>query len=218
MKIGTDGVLLGAWVTKPSGNNVLDVGCGTGLLSLMMAQRYALSNITAIDINLDAYLQATENFTISSFSSQLTCYWTSFTEFNTPQTYDLIISNPPFFEVDQTTIAVGRKQARQATDFSLEDFFHFCQQHLVPSGRIALVYPTQQAEQLKHIASQYRLHTVRETLVYGHLFQEKPVRSLLEFSFERCTSQTDTLYLETGKRNEYTEDFKSLTRNFYPWL
>ena len=99
MKVGTDGVLLGAWANLESGINILDVGTGTGLISLMLAQRFENAIVDAVEIDLEAYKQAQENFKESNFSSRISISHTSFQQFYSTIKYDLIVSNPPFFSV-----------------------------------------------------------------------------------------------------------------------
>ena len=120
MKVGTDGVLLGAWVNV-FGQNVLDIGTGTGLISLMIAQRFPEANIDALEIDSDAFLQAEENFSNSKFNHRLTLFHTSLQDYNSAKKYDLIVSNPPFFTVNDLVSFDSRKQARQQETLTFTD-------------------------------------------------------------------------------------------------
>ena len=125
MKIGTDGVLLGAWTTPHNASSILDIGTGTGLIALMLAQKSASENIDALEIEGDAYEQAVENFENSPWADRLFCYHASLLEFakEIDEQYDLIVSNPPFYEDAYHSTDSKRNQARFASSLPFEHLF-----------------------------------------------------------------------------------------------
>jgi len=217
MKIGTDGVLLGAWC--PIDNNpfsVLDIGAGTGILSLMIAQRSNAEQIDSLEIDEDAYEQCVENFENSPWSDRLFCFHASLDEFvDEPEDeYDLIISNPPFYSEDFKSDNSQRDMARFQDALPFEDLIEAADLLLSENGFFAVIIPFKEEEKFINLCAQVELFPVKVTRVKGTPTTDIK-RSLLAFKrHELSTLTTDELIIETS-RHRYTEDYINLTRDFY---
>jgi tRNA1Val (adenine37-N6)-methyltransferase len=215
MKVGTDGILLGAWANIPDNSQILDIGMGTGLLALMMAQRSQLSNIDAVEIDDEAYGQAKENIEKSPWGDRINIFhapiqdWAS----NFSKQYDLIISNPPFFENVSKSSQKARTLARHSDSLSQTDILQIALQLLKPNGRLAVIYPTALADNFLNKAKNFHLFCDRKTYV-------KPTpktdikRILLELSSTQGQTQETTLIIEESK-HIYTQDYINLVKDFY---
>lgn len=222
MKVGTDGVLLGAWVSlEHEPDSILDVGTGSGMLSLMMAQRSSAELIDAVEIDPAAYEQAVENFEASPWGDRLFCYHASFQEFaeEMDEAYDLILSNPPYYD-DQDKTGGGdrltdpsRRRARFSSNLDKAAFFRGANTLLSDTGRVAVVVPHADHQDWVKTADQFALHLRRITQVRGR--KELPLkRSLMEFSRMETEIVEDELVIEID-RHVYTEAYIDLTRDFY---
>ena len=233
MKVGTDGVLLGTWVTVyPSGKlvknegacnsdlykkiSVLDVGTGTGLIAMIVAQRNENSDIDAIDIDNDAFIQAIENVERSSFKDRIKVLKKSFFVYSSKKKYDLIISNPPFFTNALKCPNEKRSIARHNDSLPLKQFIEYAVAMLSENGRIALILPTQQSEELDFIIATHRLYTIRRTDVVS-IEGLYPKRFMIEISTKDIAAEEkkhNTLVLETKERKR-TPLYRELTKDFY---
>jgi len=216
MKIGTDGVLLGAWVSlekKPQ--SILDIGAGTGILSLQLAQRCFAETLEAIEIDEDAFEQCVLNFENSPWGDRLFCFHASAQEFaaEIEEEYDLIISNPPFYSDTYKSEDNQRNTARFTDTLPFKDLVIFAYQFLSEKGIFALILPRKEEENFITLASEVGLFPKRICRVKGNLTSEVK-RSLLEFTFEKIEIIKEELTLETS-RHVYTEDYKKLVKDFY---
>ncbi len=217
MKVGTDGVLLGAWCpieNKPF--SILDIGTGTGLIALMLAQRSQAEQIDAIEIDEDAYEQAVDNFENSSWSDRLFCFHAGLDEFmeEPEDEYDLIVSNPPFYSEDYKTSNEQRDMARFQDAMPFEDLVEAADLLLSENGIFAVIIPYKEEVRFIDLCAEFELYPVRVTRVKGT--HDTPiVRSLLAFKrYELSTLTADELVIETA-RHHYTEDYIALTQEFY---
>ncbi|MFK5891514.1 MAG: methyltransferase [Flavobacteriaceae bacterium] len=216
MKVGTDGVLLGAWVKiKEDVINILDIGSGTGLIALQMAQRSNAELIDAVEIEPQAYEQTVENFEASDWSDRLFCYHSSFQDFadEIEEKYDLIVSNPPFFECDNQIKSKERALARQNTHLSYDDLLRCSAQLLSEKGSCAFIIPYLEEKIFLDLASKNKLYPQRITRVKGNKATATK-RSLLQFSFTETRPKIEELVIELSRHN-YTEDYKYLVKDFY---
>jgi tRNA1Val (adenine37-N6)-methyltransferase len=213
MKVGTDGVLLGAWSCTPSGN-VLDVGSGSGLISLMVAQRNTDCLIDTIDIEESAYLQTKGNIKESKWNSRIKAYHSSFQSFSSEKKYKLIISNPPFFINATKSINNAKNLARHTDELPFNDFINKVKELLAKDGILSLILPVQESLVFTDIALKNNLYLNRKCLVKPNEKKE-PKRVLLEFSFSQIDLKKELLVIETEKRHHYTEEYRNLTRDFY---
>jgi tRNA1Val (adenine37-N6)-methyltransferase len=217
MKVGTDSVLLGAWC--PIENNpksILDIGSGTGILSLMLAQRTNSEQIDAIEIDEDAYEQCVENFENSPWNDRLFCFHADVEEFiDEPEDeYDLIISNPPFYSEDFKTDNTQRDLARFQDALPFEILIETAALLLSENGVFAVIIPSKEETHFIELCAHYDLFPVKVTRVRGNPTSEIK-RSLLAFKrYELAILEADELIIETA-RHQYTLEYIELTQNFY---
>jgi tRNA1Val (adenine37-N6)-methyltransferase len=217
MKVGTDSVLLGAWC--PIENNpfsVLDIGAGTGILSMMIAQRSHAEQIDALEIDEEAYEQCVENFENSPWGDRLFCFHAGLDEFvDEPEDeYDLIISNPPFYAEDYKTENSQRDLARFQDALPFEELVKAAEILLSENGVFAVIIPYKEEERFIDLCAEVELYPVKVTRVKGTPSSEIK-RSLLAFKrYELSTLTADELIIEIN-RHEYTDDYINLTKDFY---
>lgn len=216
MKIGTDGVLLGAWTSL--GNNpdsILDIGTGTGIIALQMAQRSDAVTIDAIEIDANAYEQSVENFENSDWADRLFCYHCSLQEFTEePEgTYDLIVANPPFYTDDFKTVNEARNKARFTTSLSFEDLLFSVSKLLSEQGVFSVIIPFKEEANFIILAKEHQLFTTRICRVKGTPTSEIK-RSLIEFSFQKASLIMEDLIIE-HERHQYTKEYQNLVKEFY---
>jgi len=216
MKIGTDAVLLGAWANiEHNPKSVLDIGSGTGVIALMLAQRSSAQLIDVIEIDDDAYEQCVDNFENSTWSDRLFCYHASLQEFvdEAEDKYDLIISNPPFYSSDYKSNNNQRNLARFEDSLPFDHLIESASKLLSDDGKFAVILPFQEEEKLIALASEVNLLPNSVLRVKGNPNTELK-RSLLEFSFRKKEIKIDKLIIETS-RHQYTKEYINLTKDFY---
>ncbi len=216
MKIGTDGVLLGAWASiKKQPFSILDIGAGTGIIALMLAQRSPSEIIDAIEIDDDAYEQCVDNFEQSPWGDRLFCYHASLEEFadEIDDTYDLIISNPPFYSEDYKTENESRDIARFQDALPFDHLLKNASKLLSKNGSLCVIIPFKEEERFKNFAVGYELYSNKILHVKGNPTSEIK-RSLIELSFLQNEVSTKELIIETA-RHEYTKEYIELTKDFY---
>ncbi len=213
MKVGTDGVLLGSWVQHPSVcENILDIGTGTGLLALMLAQRFRLP-IDAVEIDVDAALEATENVQNSPFSDYITVVNSDIRLFETTKKYDLIVCNPPFFVNSMRCPNEKRSQARHSDKLTFEILLSATECLLATNGFLSVIYPINEANLFMELAKSKGLNCVRELIVCP-MPRHVPKRKLMTFSFQKLPCISESLVIEQT-RHCYTDEYKFLTKDFY---
>lgn len=216
MKIGTDGVLLGAWVSLENDPvSILDIGAGTGILSLQLAQRSNAETIEAIEIDEEAFEQCVDNFEASPWGDRLFCFHASAQEFaeEIEAEYDLIISNPPFYSDDYKSENKSRNQARFTDSLPFRDLAIMAFQFLSEEGTFALILPRKEEEHFVSIALEVGLTPKRICRVRGSNTSEVK-RSLLEFSFFEVETKYEELTIEIA-RHQYTKEYRDLVKDFY---
>lgn len=217
MKIGTDGVLLGAWAPVAKDTfSILDIGTGTGIIALMLAQRTDAQQIDALEIEENAYEQATDNFENSPWNDRLFCFHAGLDEFmeEPEDEYDIIVSNPPFYSEDYKTNNEQRDLARFQDALPFEDLVEAADVLLSENGVLAVIIPFKEEETFIEIAEQYELFPIKITRVKGTPTTEI-IRSLLAFKrFELPALDSDELIIETS-RHQYTPEYIELTKDFY---
>lgn len=216
MKIGTDGVLLGAWTSLENNPEaILDIGAGTGVIALMLAQRSQTETIDGLEIDANAYEQCVDNFENSPWGDRLFCYHASFDEFaqEMDEPYDLIVSNPPFHTEDYLTGNKPRDQARFSSALSFSELLQGTVQLLAESGIFSVIIPKSRETEFVKSALENHLHLQKRTEVRGN--PTSPVkRSLLQFGFDSKPVVSNSLTIEKS-RHDYTEEYKTLTKDFY---
>jgi tRNA1Val (adenine37-N6)-methyltransferase len=217
MKIGTDGVLLGAWT--PIDNNpysILDIGTGTGIIALMLAQRSAAEQIDAFDIDENAYEQSTDNFENSPWNDRLFCFHAGLDEFveEPEDEYDLIVCNPPFYSEDYKSENEQRDLARFQDAMPFEDLIEAADLLLSENGIFSVIIPFKEESTFLTLAAANELFPLKITRVKGTPTSEMK-RSLLAFSrHETPNFSLDELTIETA-RHIYTPEYIELTKDFY---
>ena len=216
MKIGTDAVLLGAWTsleTHPF--SVLDIGSGSGILALMIAQRSEAQTIEAIEIDDNAYEQCSSNFENSPWADRLFCFHASLLEFveEVDDEFDLIICNPPFYSEDYKTNNATRDLARFNDAMPFEHLIYAVAHLLSENGIFSVIIPFKEESRIIDLASKVGLFLNRSLHVKGNPDSEIK-RSLLEFSYKGTEVISSELIIETSRHN-YTEDHINLTKEFY---
>ncbi|WP_235835824.1 tRNA1(Val) (adenine(37)-N6)-methyltransferase [Cognatitamlana onchidii] len=216
MKVGTDGVLLGAWTPiNRHPISILDIGAGTGLLSLIMAQRSFAEVIDAIEIDDDAYEQCVDNFEQSLWGDRLFCYHASLEEFTEEieDTYDLIICNPPFYSENYKTENDQRDLARFQDAMPFNHLLESVSTLLAPNGTFSVVIPYIEENRFIEMAASLKLFPNNILHVQGN--PNSPIkRSLIIFSFVETSIEKDLLIIETD-RHKYTSNYIKLTKDFY---
>lgn len=219
MKIGTDAVLLGSWCSLLHyPNTVLDIGSGTGVLALMIAQRSNATTIDAVELDENAYEQTVENFEKSDWGDRLFCYNASFQNFATEmqednETYELIISNPPFYTDDFKSENTARNTARFTSSLSFDELLNGVSKLLSKNGKFSTIIPFKEQEKFIKIATKNKLFINRICTVKGNPTSEIK-RNLIELSFEKTEIKKEDLIIEL-KRHQYTQEYINLTKEFY---
>jgi len=216
MKIGTDGVLLGAWTSLDNPpNSILDIGTGTGVIALQLAQRSNAEIIDAIEIDNNAFEQAVDNFENSPWGDRLYCYHASLEEFSEEidDKYDLIVSNPPFYNDDFHSNDDARNTARFTVALSFDALLKSASKLLSKNGVFSLIIPFKEEENFVKLAKKYGFLINRTCRVKGTPESETK-RSLIEFSFTEKEFIIESLIIETA-RHQYTNAYISLVKDFY---
>lgn len=212
MKVGTDGVLLGAWCSLPADASVWDVGAGTGLIALMLAQRGA-GRVEAIEIDAVAAEEARHNVALSPWPGIVNVVTGDFTEVEgSLPAPDLIVSNPPFFNEALQSPEQMRATARHEGSLTFGTLFDIAAERLTPDGRLACIAPAPRVQELLFEATLRRLSLHRLTNV-ATVAGKAPKRVLLEFG--RQASATDDTTLTIRSDGKYTDEYRRLTSDFY---
>ena len=217
MKVGTDGVLIGAWAEVNDSKTILDIGTGTGLIAIMMAQKNAVAKIDAIDIDKAAYQQALKNVDLCQWKDRISVYHESVQDFMDKKTgfqYDKIICNPPFFNAGTASNISNRQIARHTNTLSFDDLIDTVGKLLSDNGKFSLILPRLEGAEFQEIAKTKGLYLTRLTEVQSK--KEKPVeRLLMEFQRKAQEVVTSQLVIQYEARNDWTPDYIALTKAFY---
>ncbi|WP_405380071.1 tRNA1(Val) (adenine(37)-N6)-methyltransferase [Maribacter sp. LLG6340-A2] len=216
MKIGTDGVLLGAWTNvECQPESILDIGAGTGLIALMLAQRSSAEVIDAIEIDAEAYEQCVDNFEQSPWGDRLYCYHAGLDEFmdEIDDTYDVIVCNPPFYSENVSSGNLQRDQARQNDFLPFAELLEGASSLLANDGIFSTIVPYKEEEDFVRLAATFGLYPQRCLHIKGNE-QATIKRSLLEFVTQQQPCTVKELIIET-ERHQYTADYIRLTQDFY---
>lgn len=214
MKVGTDAVLLGALINDNNFKNILDIGTGTGLIALMLAQK-TNAKIDAIDINKDATDMAKINVENSIWKNRISVINTSLQDFLPNKKYDLIVSNPPFFLSGQNAPNKNRAIARHASQLSYNDLINNTLRLLNETAYLAIIYPTIEMKIFEKIALENNLFVSEKYFIHP-----KPnyncIRIINFFTKNNTQNiKTETIIIENEKRHDYTEQYKNLTKEYY---
>ena len=214
MKIGTDGILLGAWADVSNSSSLLDIGTGTGIIAIMQAQKNNKLSIDAIEVEKSACIDAEININNCNWSKNIHLHHCSLSSFHPNKTYDCIISNPPFFVNSLKSNSNERSNARHTQSLHFDHILEFSFKHLSKHGNLSLILPVEQGDLCTINADKLGLFLTRKCNVFPNPLKDKH-RLLLEFSKTKKKTIENNLIIETKKRHEYTKEYISLTRGFY---
>lgn len=216
MKVGTDAVLLGAWVLPNDSKQILDIGTGTGLIALMLAQKTD-AHIDAIDMDENAFKQAQENVNESKFAKQITVIHNSLQEYSktTDKKYNLIVTNPPYFEQSLKSSDEHRSFARHADVLPFEDLLDGVIKLMDLKGKFYLILPTLEAEKFRILAQKKGLFLSKLLRVKSKINKETDKRYVMQFEFTPTEFSEKTIAIEEEERHQYTSDYKELTKEYY---
>lgn len=215
MKVGTDAVLLGSWVEVADAKSILDIGTGTGIIALMLAQK-SLAEIDAIDIDESAFIQAKENVALCQWKNRIHVFHSSLQAFTTKSEhqYDLIVSNPPYFIDSSKAIANARTAARHTDSLPFEELLSGVIKLLHPKGKFCVILPSKEAELFRDLAEAKKLHLDKILRVKTRA-DKKEKRLLMQFEFNPTSFSESSIIIEEGERHSYSEDYKKLTSAYY---
>jgi len=213
MKVGTDSVILGSWSDIPQNGNILDIGTGTGLLSLMAAQK-SNSIITAVEIDKDACINAENNFKKSPWENRLNLVNDSIENFSrkTDLRFDLIITNPPYFLKNNLTDS--RNIARSQNTINFEELFSIVGLLIKTDGNFSIIFPFDQFDNIIEISEKNQFIANRILKIYPTAKSHLPKRTIISFSKNKKTFSEENLIIEPYKRHEYSIKYKKLTKDF----
>lgn len=218
MKVGTDAVLLGAWVKTYGVRRALDIGTGTGVIAMMLAQKCGC-DIDAIDIDPEAAIEAKENVANCPWADRIHVQNVSLQDFSriTDDKYDLIVSNPPYFVDSLPSSEANRTAARHTVLLSFEDLINSAIKLLNKEGKLYVILPVKEGEQFVQLAASHHLHLRRITRVKSTPDKIEK-RWMMQFGFQGKPQISDsTLVMEKDPqvRHSYTDEYKELTKDYY---
>lgn len=215
MKVGTDGVLLGAWAADRKAIDremrIMDIGSGTGLIAMMMAERFQKANVVGIEIDHEAVEESIENVARSIFNGRIEIVEGRFEEYGGKGKYDIMVCNPPYFKDSLKCPGKGRLIARHGENFDVAELFRFVRQHLKEDGVFAMIFPYDRENEA--VQSAVGLVVRRRARISGTR-DGNIKRTLLEFGLEKgeCIEESEYVEEERGVRSEW---YRKLTDKFY---
>jgi tRNA1Val (adenine37-N6)-methyltransferase len=219
MKVCTDACILGAWTaemieqTELHPGNILDIGCGTGLLSLMLAQKTSAA-ISAIEIDANAAAQAKENISQSPWKEQITLFNLPIQRFTNPHKYDLIICNPPFFEDDLKSPDETKNNSKHDTALKLDELVFYMKQHMNKNGSAVILLPFHRTDYFSSLLRTNNLF-IKESLFLKQSPGHSYFRSIILLSNENVQPIESNELTIHDEHREYTKEFKKLLKDYY---
>ena len=215
MKVGTDAVILGAWLEVSSAKNILEIGTGCGIIALMLAQKSA-AIIDAIDVDEDSTNEAGENFANSPWNYRLKSFHFSLNDFADKKAgiYDLIVSNPPFFQNSLLPPSEKRQLARHNSNLSFEDFLDYGSRLLSHDGRLAVILPVSEEMKFIEIAERKSLFLLSKLEIFPKPSKPKK-RVILVFSFHKTENLISDSIILRNENGTYSDDYKRITKDFH---
>jgi tRNA1Val (adenine37-N6)-methyltransferase len=215
MKVGTDAVLLGSWVNASHAKTILDIGTGTGIIALMLAQKSA-ARIDAIDIDNNAYIQATENVNNCRWKENIEVHHVSLQQFakESDHKYDIIVSNPPYFIDSSKASEKSRTNARHTDQLPFKELLDGVLKLLSPTGKFYVILPTKESELFRDEAEKHKFFLTKQTRVITRT--DKPEKRLMmRYEFIQRAFSEDFITIEKDERHSYTDEYKALTKDYY---
>ena len=213
MKVGFDGALLAVWGKHNNPLEILDIGSGSGLISLILRQRFKHANILAIEPNKNAFIQSDINFKNAPFEKKINLLRTDLQSFSSKIKFDLILSNPPFFSEDTKSDNNDRNEARQEKYLPLSQLLNGAKKLLSKKGKFFLIYPTWEVSRVIHEANKLNLFVGVQTTIFSK--KQKPSkRTIFEFQLEPCTTVFEE-FISGNQDVGYSKQYSELMKNFY---
>ena len=215
MKIGTDGVLLGAWFDASNADNILDIGTGTGVIAIMAGQRNQNAKVHAVEIEEKAFGQAQQNMQAAKWNDRLEVFHNSIQDYckSCKDKYDVILSNPPFFSGGTLSANNERNDFRHTVKLPNGDLLRAAQALLSPTGKFCVILPFMEGLRFKERAASYKLFCTRMTKVKS-VADGRTERVLLQFELTDKPIVEDKLTI-AAKEREFTDEYVNLTKDFY---
>ncbi|MFL5763192.1 MAG: tRNA1(Val) (adenine(37)-N6)-methyltransferase [Bacteroidia bacterium] len=215
MKVGTDAVLLGSWVNASHAKTILDIGTGTGVIALMLAQKSA-ARIDAIDIDGNAYTQAVENVNNCSWKDHIEVHHISLQQFakESDHKYDIIVSNPPYFVDSSKASEESRTNARHTDQLPFKELLDGVLKLLSPAGKFYVILPTKESELFRDEAEKHKFFLTKQTRIITRT--DKPEkRVLMRYEFIQRAFSENSITIEKDERHSYTDEYKDMTKDYY---
>lgn len=214
MKINTDGVLLGATVAANNPTRILDIGTGTGVIAMMLAQRFPDAQVDAVEIDEEAFKRSKDNFQNSPFQARIRGYFGSFEEMQSTVPYDLIVSNPPFY-TNSLHNPDSRKKLARHTDF---DFFDkllvYAHEKLTPHGQLELILPVELAEDVIEHGNSLGLH-LRKTISIRSFADSEVIRNIITLSKTPSSQVITEEFVIYQEKSVYSEAYRTVLKPFF---
>lgn len=216
LKVGTDSMLLGAWTAatqkSTSIQRILDIGSGTGILALMMAQSFPLSNITAIEPDQDSFQEAVLNFANSQFSGQIMSIQSTLQQFGAIEKFDLIISNPPYYNGTFISLDDAKNKARHQQELNVSELYEYGADLLTEKGMMNVVIPI--TELSEHLERAFDHDLFLQQILISTKENGEKKRAFLSFGFNDI-EPIETTMLVKNASNQYSNEYIELTKDFY---
>jgi tRNA1Val (adenine37-N6)-methyltransferase len=214
MKVGTDAVLLGSWVNTLDSNSILDIGTGTGLIAIMLAQKSHVG-IEAIDMDENACEQARENISLCPWYDRIKVFHASLQDFKTyaGKKYALIVSNPPYFVDASKAPEAARNKARHTDNLSFKDLIEGVKELLDPEGRFCMILPNKEGADFMELASLSGLHCTELVKIKTKIDKQEK-RWLMQFEFNTKSMKCTELILQVDD-SAYSQEYIELTKDYY---
>ena len=216
MKINTDGVLLGAFADADHPQTILDIGTGTGVIALMLAQRFTYAKVDAVEIDRSAAETAGRNFQNSSFADRLTIYPSSFSEFfdqNPDKKYDLIISNPPFYINSLKSLQENKQLAKHADQLFFDGLLSSALKHITESGILCMILPVDTAGMVDVLAAKHKLNLQKKIFIQS-FSESNPHRVVIAYGIESTPFNAEKFVIYQSVGN-YSEEYINLLRPYF---
>jgi tRNA1Val (adenine37-N6)-methyltransferase len=213
MKVGTDGVLLGSWADCKIASKILDIGTGTGLLAIMLAQK-SNAQIDAVEISKEAFLLAKENIENCPWKDRISVYHNDINDFFPNKTYDLIICNPPFYNTDIISPEKNRAISRHSINLKINELANNIARLISENGIAYVIYPIIESLEFENAVKQLGLYCISELIIKPNYIKE-PKRRIIEISKKQKDFFSKTICIEKEKRHDYSDEYKKITKDYY---
>lgn len=215
MKVNTDSVLLGAWVHPNGSKDILEIGTGTGVIAMMLAQKTG-ARIVAIDIDEGSAKQAEQNVKENNFSTiEVRHVSVQDFAFHTDEKFNMIVTNPPYFIGSLTSPDENRTKARHTSSLPFEDLISCVVKLMHEKGKFCLILPKNEASIFREMAKLKGLYLSKLLRVRTRADKSTEKRHLMQFEFKETEFSESTLVIENDKPGSYTDEYKELTRDYY---